>query len=390
MKLNRLIILLYLVFMVGLCSCSDSGDDDPINDDKPPIEDENPDPWTGLQIVMFTPSDVELPEDYKERMKEVTDYSEWFFKKWMNHWGYECENPLKMHRDEDGYPILWRIKGEHNDASGKYDNLNLVASEVIEEANKKYKIPKENQTWWIISYPGPSQKAFKGGGDFRGGRCFANFTEGTGALISPEDDNLAAGSAATFKLKAMIHEMTHALGMGHLGPRELDGFGNSLMGPTNNAYHKEFPEDDRVYLSEAASAMLWKHPLFSGNFEKITQTPDVAFSGFNSTYDRENKVLQISGKLDSEAKAHSVVIRNESRRDKSEYWHKTYSARLNEDGTFTCMINQPTEAGGKLLIAFCFENGAVSGVTGKFGLNKGISKAYSFENDDFKFDSEQR
>lgn len=383
MKQRSILMAFFVVFLVW--SCSDSSDSPVVEEPETKEPTEEYDTWTGLQIVMFTPSDVELPADYKERMQEVTEYSDWFFKKWMNHWGYNCENPLKIQKDADGYPVMWRIKGKYTQSSGKYDELGYAKSEVIPEAINKYGIPEKNQTWWVISYPGPSSKAYRGGGDFQGGTASANFTPNTGSIIEPGDDNLAAGTAVEFKLKAVIHELTHALGLGHIGPLEMDNLGNSLMGPTIKSYHKNYPDDDRVYLTKASAAMLWKHPLFDGNYDHVNTVPTIQMTDFQASYDDQTNVLQLSGKLASNYAAHSVVIANDTNGDKPDYWRKTFVGEVADDGTFTCDIFELNKASGKLVIAFCFDNGAISGVTGKLGLGKGIEKTYTFENGTYLF-----
>ncbi|MBT3384521.1 MAG: hypothetical protein HN778_10595 [Prolixibacteraceae bacterium] len=380
---KRILIILFLVVNFAF-SCSkdtDLPDNDLILEDPA----EKHETWTGLQIVMFTPSNIELPADYKERMKEAINYTEWFFKKWLNHWGYSCEDPLKIKRDEDGYPILWRVKGEHTAASGEYNELGYASKEVIPKAIDQFGISEENQTWCIISYPGPPSQAFRGGGNFRGGTSSANFTSNTGELIKPGDVNLATGAAAEFKLKAIIHELTHALGIAHIGPLTNDNFGNSLMGPTNNAYHGKYPDDNRVYLTKASAAILWKHPLFEGNFNEVNTTPSVQIANFQASFDSEKNTIQISGKLSSESSAHSVIAVNESNADKSEYWRKTFTGDVAEDGTFNCEISELSESSGKLIITFCFNNGAISGVSGKFGITKGVVKSYQFKNDTYSF-----
>lgn len=372
-------VLISLLILSFIWSCSES--EEPLTE----YQAEKPETWTGLQIVLFTPSDVELPADYKERMKEVTDYTEWFFKNWMEHWGYPCESPLKIHNDEEGYPVLWRIKGKSSKNSGAYDKLEYAKTEVIPTAIDKFGMDKENQFWWIISYPGPSSSAFRGGGNFQGGTASANFTPNTGSLIKPGNVNLATSAAATFKLKAVIHELTHALGIAHIGPLQTDSLGNSLMGPTNNTYHKKYPDDDRVYLSETSAAILSKHPLFNGNYDDVNITPSVEMINFSTSFNEQTNELQISGKLNSDYPAHSVIIANESESDKSEYWRKTFCGKIATDGTFTCTIHELSKSSGKLIISFSFNNGALSGKTGKFGITKGIEKRYTYENSSYNF-----
>lgn len=374
-------ILLSFLLTILAWSCSNNLDEAIIDE---PVKEEY-ETWTGLQIVMFTPSDVELPADFELRMKEVTDYAEWFFGKWMNYWEYPCKNPLAIHRNKDGFPILWRIKGKHPKSSGTYDKLGYAKSEVIPKAIEQYGIPQNNQGWWIFSYPGPASSAFRGGGNFQGGTSSANFTPNTGELIQPGDVNLATGAATTFKMKAVIHELTHALGIAHIGPLQTDSLGNSLMGSTNSAYHKYYPNDNRVYLTKASAAILWKHPLFNGNYEDINTVPSVQMTNFQTSFNTQTNVIQVSGKLNSDNSAHSVVIANESANDKSDYWRKTFVGDIGSDGTFTCDISELNESSGKLIISFCFNNGAISGVTSKFGITKGIEKSYTYENNTYMF-----
>ena len=90
--------------------------------------------------------------------------------------------------------------------------------------------------------------------------------------------------------------------------------------------------------------------------------------------------------MNSENSAHSVVIANESVNDKSEYWRKTFVGDISSDGTFTCDISELSNSSGKLIISFCFNNGAISGVSGKFGITKGITKSYIYENSTYEFE----
>ena len=90
-----------------------------------------------LRVVLFTPSDVEPPAGVRESLKEYVVYSQAFYAKWMNHWGYECEDPLPVKWDEDGYPEIFFIKGRHDEASGAYAQVGFQG-EVIQTACRCY------------------------------------------------------------------------------------------------------------------------------------------------------------------------------------------------------------------------------------------------------------
>lgn len=377
-----LTILSIVIF--SSCSGSDPGIVVPVDpvviDPEPEIY---PDPWTGMQVVLFTPSDVVEPSDVDDRMKEVVDYTEWFFNKWMTYWGYPVDTSVMFHKDKDGYPIVWSVKGEKTLGSGAYDELGYAGTEVIPNAIDQYSIPRSNQLWWIISYPGPESSAYRGGGTSQAGSAKANFYSNLGQLILPGDDNLSEGAAADFKLKAMIHEMTHGFGVAHIGPTISEGFGNSLMGPTNSVYSRYYPEDKRVYLSKAVSAMLWKHPIFQGEYSSVD--PKVSVSNLTYSYSSEEDIITVSGELVSDVTAHSVVISNDSDDDRSEYWRQLYTNRLNEDNSFTCSIPSPAKCSGILEMVFCFDNGHVSGTTGTEGFNKSLKCDYIYEDGEFSF-----
>ena len=103
------------------------------------ISAENPKADLVLQIVFFTPSDVEPPQEgVRERIKEYVDYSQMFYGKWMKHWGYASANPLPVDRDKNGFPKILYVKGRHTKASGRYELLNPFHSEIREETCRQY------------------------------------------------------------------------------------------------------------------------------------------------------------------------------------------------------------------------------------------------------------
>lgn len=335
-----------------------------------------------VRMVLFTPADYPEPENYIKRYKELADYSEAFFKKWMNHWDYPCESPLRIDRDSDGNPIVLVIKGQYNYDHENYKSLSGIRKEVVIQAKENYNIEDDNQVWWILNYPKRKRGCRGGGNSINGGTCFANFIEAEGNITI--NDDLAAGLPEKILMKSMIHEMSHALGLGHIGPKDSDDLGNTLMGPINKAYKKSYNNDSRVYLSEAAAAILWKHPLFEGDPKEQLKLPSVELKNVKVVYNKKRNLLNLKGKLVSDSPAHSVVILNASEGDKSPYWHKAFASKIDNKGNFNCIISELKDASGELVIGFCFDNGTITGNGEKPGLrSSGIRVPYTYENNSY-------
>ncbi len=337
-----------------------------------------------LRVVFFTPSDVDPPPDAKQRMNEIVDYTQAFFAKWMKHWGYESEVVLPVARDEEGYPQILFVKGQHTAASGRYAKLGFQP-EAKQAAAKRYRIPIEGQVWWIWSYKGPETGWGRGGGGLRGGTGVARFYTNPGAISVSAP--LGGGLCRQIMLKGCIHEMGHALGLPHVGPRTGDRLGNTLMGPRNDVYTARTKiKEGRVYLSEACAAMLWKHPLFSGTTFARKVIPKVQLKDFNAQYDRTRKRIEVTGRLESDHPAHSVVVANHADDLPSIYWRKAFVGRIEEDGTFKVYVRELTPSGGVLKIAFCFNNGATKGAGDALGFDKtAIEKPYKFAAGNYVF-----
>ncbi|MCT4646833.1 MAG: hypothetical protein N4A74_17725 [Carboxylicivirga sp.] len=331
-----------------------------------------------IRMVLFTPADIEQPKDYRERMKKMADYSEMFFAKWMKYWGYPCENPLKIDRDSKGYPEIIAIKGKYNYGHDAYKKLSDIKKEVIQQANEKYGIPSKGQVWWILNYPKKKRGSRGGGNSINGGFSFGNYID-SDEQIDLEKELGAEGMHEKILFKSLIHELTHGLGLGHIGPRDREDLGNSLMGPVNRGYKKVYVNDSRVHLSEAAAALLWKHPLMEGDNTEKVQMPEVTVKKLRVKYNNKSNEFEVEGKIESNIKAHSVVVLDASEGDKSEYWHKAYVGKVKSNGTFKCAVTELKKTNGELRIAFCFENGAITGSGKKAGVKGGgIIKQYKF------------
>jgi len=336
-----------------------------------------------LRIAFFTPSDVEPPEIVRERMKQIVDYTQAFYGKWLKHWGYECYQALPVERDEDGYPVIFFFRGEHTQASGRYDQHGFQP-EVIKTASQQHDIPPQGQVWWIFVYKAVEQGWGRGSGNFqRGGVSTAYLYTAPGEVKTTDD--LASEFLVELRLKGAIHELGHALGLPHIGPKNRDHLGNSLMGPINKVYFSRAnPEETRVYLSEASAAMLWKHPLFSGTVKNRNRIPKAQLADFGASYEKDGDRVIVAGKVESDYSAHSVVVASGSNATPSPYWLKCFAGRVAEDGTFRVEIDELDKTDGLLKIVFCFDNGAIVGENSRLGLNGGFVKPYRFDGQRFE------
>ena len=313
------------------------------------------------RIIFFTPSDVDPPEGSDQRIKRIADYTQAFFSKWMKHWGYAPAQPLAIPRDKNGIPKILFFKGAHNQASGKYSRLGFqgqIASQALEE----YKLPARGQVWWMFMHKAVENNWGRGGGDVRrGGGSTARYYTDAGQIKTT--DELGGGFLRQICLKGAIHEFGHALGLPHIGPRDGDKLGNSLMGPVNRAYaQRKGDKEQRVYLSEAAAAMLWKHPLFTGTTKDRNRVPKAKLLDFKASHDKKTGRLDITGKLKSDYPAHSAIVANVPKQPyRGGYWQKMFVGRIAKDGTFSVSVSELKATDGELRVVFCFNNGAIGG-----------------------------
>jgi len=189
-----------------------------------------------------------------------------------------------------------------------------------------------------------------------------------------------------YHLKGLIHELGHAFGLPHIGPREADGFGNTVMGPNQREWGNLVKaREPRGYLDEASAAMLWKHPLFSGSTDRRQQLPRIEVDGVSCRFDRQAGRIRVGGRVRSDIDAHSAIVFDESDASPSDYWRKAYVGRVGEGGAFEVNVTEPGSADGTLRLVFCFDNGAVTGDGKSRGIEGALARRYEFRDRSIRF-----
>lgn len=327
-----------------------------------------------IRVVFFTPKDVEPPENIKERMRQVVDYGQAYYTKWLKRWRYEPETVLPVDRDEEGYPVIYFVKGGRTAASGAYDKVGYQGK-VRDAAIKQYKLPREGSTWWIFVY-GSNLRASRGWGGHadRGGNGYTllvwNDVDGDISL----EDKLCSGAADLLNLKGYLHELAHTMSLPHFGPHEKLDLGMSLMGPNSRTYRRaKKNREERVYITPAVTAIIWKQPQMTGRFDPKPKMPTIEVSDFVAKYDARRNRFLFTGKLTADVAAHSVVGLDLPEKGATDYWRKSYASKLQEDGTFELAADELSPSNGMMKLVFCFENGIFTGT------GKGIGFKYAAE-----------
>lgn len=330
-----------------------------------------------VRLILFVPDDIEVPRDYRGRMNEVVDYAESFLLREFERWNHE-NIVMPFRRTENGDAEVLLVRGKHS-VDGYKDAT--VRNEAIETAIREYDLAVERQVWWVMVYVGDPPKkfrVFRGGFDPRiGGWSVCNFNTLPGTIR--DDDPLGEDFLAEINLKAMIHELGHGFQLPHIGPRTGDGAGNSLMGPVHNAYRRVVrPRDDRVYLSEAAAAMMSTHPAFRGvaDERRSLPVPEIEDLSFQPVLD--SPTLKVSGIVSAEVRPAYAIVADEYESLPGEYWTKTYVAPIQADGRFEVAVTEPGRGNGTLKLWFAFENGALTGNGKRRGKAGSVSKTYTY------------
>ena len=258
---------------------------------------------------------------------------------------------------------MLHVQGKKTAESKEYTRRGYD-EEIVRRVINRYRIAGTGHIWWIFLYVGDRPTRFQvwwGRGDSRdGGRALVNYDTLPGE-ISPAL-SLNEGFNARYFLKGTIHELGHALGLPHTGPDVTLGMGNSLMGANNSVYiARKYPDPEKVYLTSSSAAMLWKHPLFSGNDRERVFQPKVKVADCHIERTEDGDGFTVSGRLISDRSAHSIIVLYDQDRPKDVYWYRSQSARIAADGAFRVTFEKVADSGGMCHVMFCFDNGMVSG-----------------------------
>ncbi|MGI9473515.1 MAG: hypothetical protein ACR2NZ_18380 [Rubripirellula sp.] len=335
-----------------------------------------------VRVVLYVPSDVDVP-DYQHRLDQTIAYADAFFREGIKRWGHD--EPVSPFRIDRGHAEVLLVQGER--PSSKCTDPS-IRKEAIASARRQLSVSDDRQIWWVFVYRGdpPTRFAnYRGGFEPAiGGWSVCNFDTRPGDIQI--DDPLGNAFLSELTLKGMIHELGHAFQLPHIGPRTKDRAGNTLMGPTHANYRRIVPRrESRVYLSEAAAAMIVNHPAFRGTPDDRGALPKIRVSNQQYKYDRARATFMVSGRIEADKEPSFAIVADESKARPGEYWTKHYVSPVDAEGRYHVLIDELPNSGGTLKTWFVFANGASTGNGRLRGKAGAIVKDYQREGRVFRF-----
>lgn len=312
-----------------------------------------------VRIVLLCPADRELPVDYQAGIDRVANYTDRFVLNGLKLWKLEPKTESLFVRNGDHVEVIV-VHADGNAAAYTKPDAHKVA---IETAARQNRLNLKLDLWWVFVYQGePPQRFsdFRGGSSPRfGGWSIANYDSRSPSL--PLQCPLGGGMANEMALKGMIHELGHAFGLPHMGPRFAFRRGNTLMGAVNTRYQQiSRRRDGKVYLSQAAAGMLIAHPVLQGRaMNDLGDLPSVSVDSIEINASR--KTFRFSGEVDADRKPVFAVVGDHNESLPGEYWTKHYVGSVSADGKFSVAIDEPASTNGELKLWFVFADGTLTG-----------------------------
>lgn len=85
----------------------------------------------------------------------------------------------------------------------------------------------------------------------------------------------------------------------------------------------------------------------------------------------------MSGRLETDGKAHTVVLTDDAETRQADYWRKVYATRVGEGGRFEVRVREPARGAGTFRLMFCFDNRAITGDGKTRELKTAFAKTYT-------------
>ncbi|MBL6647120.1 MAG: hypothetical protein ISP68_04095 [Flavobacteriaceae bacterium] len=378
-KTNRRGVLLLVSILFLSCS-KGSDDSSPVNQptDSPSstktidlneTEDNTPMHFPRVRIILLKTSDVEITDDKIKRLRDIGTYSEQFYTNQLNTKGYALANTKMFARNTDGNVLIYSVESPLS-----ANQLPDITTTAINLCKEKFSDLNDLNSIWAVPHF-QENGGSSGKGSVKKGRMKFSYKTATGSI-----DFSKHPSGTQFHkdiiLKAILHELGHALTLPHNGPLLNDTTHNTLMGPVNSSYEKILDiETADVRISGFSAALIANHPVFKNQpFDETTLTGKTIriekLPGDTSLFTADcdtSKEQRVRGKVVSNLPFHHVVIRFLYDGNQNlEYWAKAFAVKPDRNGMFELIVNKDDiniHRSDQYELMVCFNNGLTQGVS---------------------------
>jgi hypothetical protein len=307
-----------------------------------------------LHMVCWTPSDRDLPQDYKPRLTRIMGHIQEFYLREMERLGLG-DRTFNLEYDDKQQLVLHTVRGRHATSHYAVQSGNEIRKEClpmlqaagIEPDRETILILCNLATWDEPQLRFTHKSPYYAGGSYRSGTAWQ--------LDSPELDSrnlgltkpmirdgqygrISLGKHNSIFIGGIAHELGHALGLPHCKARPDESVrGTALMGSGNRTYGDELRGDGRgSFLTLAHALRLASHPQFSGSVKGLRQ--DVLASVDDVSIVADDKAIQVSGVVTGNPPIYAVVGYFDPDGG-GDYNATTATAIPSEDGRFTLSSN---------------------------------------------------
>jgi len=246
-----------------------------------------------LNIIYFTPTDVDPLPDYRSRLSGFLLYIQDYYRQWMEEWGHGEKN-FGLLKDQEGQMVkITRVEGEGpvsdypNDGGGR-----AVREEVREYFENADEEPDSKH--YLVFMPKPDDLD----------ASLPYYAIGRWGFVTDIGQN---GEKAPNEGGGVAHELGHAINLPHNAHRRTheQDFGTALMNDGNNVWNNQGGAQ-ATSLTEASAEIVNVSQVMSrteGSFYGDVDTKLLASKGR-----AENGNIKISGVFDTDTPVNKAVV----------------------------------------------------------------------------------
>ena len=262
-----------------------------------------------LNVIYFTPADMSPRPGFRRRYSKTLLYIQDWYRRWMDHWGYDDRTFGLLTDDEEEIVKITRIEGKKQHAFYVSGPVPTAGRKIRREIKAYFRengdATPSSKHYLVITpqYPG------KGGPFYALGNWgFVNDKENTGS-----DPEHGAGGIA--------HELGHAVNLPHnehpVSHRER--LGEALMSSGNHVWNNPQKGSSKTSLTAVDAAILRQSQVFSREKGTFYGPVNAALTSATGTY--ENEDIIISGTFESDVPIQKVGVLMNPRGPKGYHQH---------------------------------------------------------------------